>query len=159
MTLRMHRQFITTIAAASIAITGFSAAPARAGDQDVGAALAAILGLAIVGAVIKDKHDNRKARQQVHTPQHVAPVTRHKPQVKPLPNRVNRKLLPQNCLYTLSTHRGPARVFGQRCLNQNYRHVNSLPRACHRQLNTQRGLRQGYSAHCLNQHGYQLARR
>ena len=86
----MHRQFITTIAAASIAITGFSAAPARAGDQDVGAALAAILGLAIVGAVIKDKHDNRKARQQVHPPQHVAPVTRHKPQVKPLPSRASR---------------------------------------------------------------------
>ncbi|MEL7133031.1 MAG: hypothetical protein AAGK77_11525, partial [Pseudomonadota bacterium] len=65
MTLRIHRNFIGTIAAVAIAITGFSAAPARAGDDEVAAALAALLGLAIVGAVIHDKKKDKKKRHTV----------------------------------------------------------------------------------------------
>ena len=57
----MHRKFIATIAAASILITGFAAAPARANQDDLGRALAALLGVAIVGAVI---HENKKKKKQ-----------------------------------------------------------------------------------------------
>lgn len=149
MPLRIHRQFIATIAAAAIAITGVSAAPARAGDDEVGAALAALLGLAIVGAVIHDKNKDKKRRHVVHTPVHP----------KPIPPRVNRKLLPQQCLRSFNTHQGKARIFGQRCLNQNYRFAQNLPAACHRQVWTSRGWRAGFGARCLNRHGYQLARR
>ena len=171
MTLRIHRQFIATIAAASIVITGFSAAPARAGEEEIGAALAAILGLAIVGAVIKDKRDDRKARQQVHVPQpqvhqprqqgqnHINRHQRHV-QPKPLPHRVNRKLLPQRCLFNLRTDNGRYKeVFGQRCLNRHFQHVQHLPQQCGRRVWTDRGARYGYGARCLSKHGYQLARR
>ena len=68
----MHRKFIATVAAASILITGFAAVPAQANQQDVGRALAAVLGLAIVGAVI---HDSQKDKKKV---QHVQPAPRHK---------------------------------------------------------------------------------
>jgi hypothetical protein len=149
MTLRIHRQFIGAIAAAAIAITGFTAAPARAGDDEVGAALAALLGLAIVGAVIHDKKKDKK-RHQVHTPVHPKPI--HKPK------RVNRKLLPQHCLRSFSTDRGHRRLFGQRCLHKNYKFVNSLPHSCHREVYTHRGWRAGYGARCLSRHGFQLAR-
>lgn len=148
MTLHIHRQFIGTIAAAAIALTGFTAAPARAGDDEVGAALAALLGLAIVGAVIHEKKKDRK-RHSVHTPVHPQPI----------PHRVNRKLLPQQCLRSFNTDRGHRRMFGQRCLNNHYRHVNSLPHTCHREVYTDRGWRRGYAARCLNRHGYQMARR
>jgi len=158
MTLRIHRQFIATVAAAAIAITGFTAAPARAGEDEVGAALAALLGLAIVGAVIKDKRDDRKARQQVHTPHHVTPAPRPV-HPRPVPPQVNRKLLPNQCLRTLHTDRGRAHLFTQRCLERHYRHVNSLPDRCHRQVWTDRGWRQGWGARCLNRHGFQMARR
>lgn len=149
MTLRIHRQFIGTIAAAAIAITGFTAAPARAGEDEVGAALAALLGLAIVGAVIHEKKKDKK-RHTVHTPVHPTP--------KPLPKRVNRKLLPAHCLRSFHTDHGKRRLFGQRCLNKHYRYVDSLPYRCHREVFTDRGWRQGYGARCLNRHGFQLAR-
>ena len=169
MTLRIQKTFIATVAAAAIAITGIGAAPARAGDDEVGAALAALLGLAIVGAVIKEKRDDRKARQQVHVPQpHVQPgppprhVTRHPRHVepRPLPRRVNRKLLPQRCLFNLPNDNGRyIQVFGQRCLNRHYSHVGQLPQHCGRRVWTSRGAGFGYGARCLNKQGYQLARR
>jgi hypothetical protein len=166
MIFRMYRPLIGTIAAIAVAITGFTATPARAGDDDLAAAIAIILGLAVVGSVIKDKRDDRKARNQVYVPPrqvHTPPrqIYRQKPQVqpRPRPQRVNRKLLPQQCLRSIPTRRGQARVFGQRCLEQNYRYVNSLPANCQRQIQTNRGWRYGYGARCLNQYGYQLARR
>ncbi|WP_299285270.1 hypothetical protein [uncultured Tateyamaria sp.] len=164
MTLKLHRPFIATIAALAIVITGFSAAPARAQDDQVAAAIAALLGLAVVGAIIKDRKDDREDRHRKETKRkkvHKAPqhIQRHKHNPRPIPNRVSRKLLPQHCLRSFDTHRGQARVFGQRCLENNYRHVHSLPAQCHREFRTNRGWRQGYAARCLNRHGYQLARR
>ncbi len=161
MPLRPHKQFIATIAAIAIAVTGLSAAPARAGDDDVGRAVAALLGLAIVGAVIADQRRDDKARVHVdrtynHGHIHRQPI--HKP--RPLPPRVNRKLLPQQCLHSFRTTGGKsARIFGAGCLNQTYAHVRSLPRECVRHLNSRSGKRHGYSARCLSGHGYQLARR
>ncbi|APX12993.1 hypothetical protein [Tateyamaria omphalii] len=149
MTLRIHRQFIGLVAAAAIAITGFSAAPARAGDDEVGAALAALLGLAIVGAVIHDRNKDRKKRHTVHTPVHP----------KPVPKRVNRKLLPQQCLRSFHTNQGQRRVFGQRCLHNHYQFAHSLPQTCRREFYTDRGWRRGYGARCMSRHGFQLARR
>ena len=60
MILRIQKRFIATIAAAAIAITGFTTAPARAGDDEAAAAIAALLGLAVIGAVIADKRKDKK---------------------------------------------------------------------------------------------------
>ncbi|WP_415919208.1 hypothetical protein [Tateyamaria sp. SN6-1] len=150
MILRIQKQFIAAIAAAAIAITGFSAAPARAGDDEAAAAIAAILGLAVIGAVIADKRKDKKHRESVIV---------HPRPPKPVPPRVGRKLLPQHCLRSFRTDRGHRQIFGQRCLHRSYDHVHSLPRKCHREFYTDRGWRQGYAARCLDRHGYQLARR
>ena len=61
----MHRKFIATVVATSILFTGFAAAPARANQEDVGRALAALRGIAIVGAVIHDSNKDNKAKVQV----------------------------------------------------------------------------------------------
>ncbi|MEO0669424.1 MAG: hypothetical protein AAFZ99_16050 [Pseudomonadota bacterium] len=148
MIMRIQTRFISAIAALAIVVTGFSAAPARAGDDEAAAAIAALLGLAVIGAVIADKRKDKKERVVVHPKR-----------PKPLPPRVSRKLLPQHCLRSFHTDRGQRRIFGQRCLHRNYGFVNSLPRQCHREFYTDRGWRQGYGARCLNRHGYQLARR
>ena len=58
----MARKFMSLIIAASIAVTGLSAAPAQASDRDLARALAAIAGVAIIGAVI---HDNNKSKRRV----------------------------------------------------------------------------------------------
>lgn len=148
MILRIQKRFIATIAAIAIAVTSFSAVPARAGDDEAAAAIAAILGLAVIGAVIADKRKDKK-KVTVKEPRHP----------RPLPPRVGRKILPQQCLRSFRTDRGAARIFGQRCLQRHYKHVHSLPQRCHREVYTDRGWRQGFGARCLNHYGYQLARR
>ncbi|QIE46357.1 hypothetical protein G5B38_12940 [Pseudohalocynthiibacter aestuariivivens] len=57
----MSGKFISLILAASLAVTGMTAAPARADDKDIARALAAIAGIAIIGAAI---HDNNKSKRR-----------------------------------------------------------------------------------------------
>jgi len=163
MTLRIHRQFIAAVAAIAIAVTGFSAAPARAGNDELATALAVILGLAVVGTAINKRNDEKKARQQTYRAQ---PKPRHaKPRKsdiapRPLPRRVNRNLLPQRCLSSLTTARGrDIQGFGQRCLSRYYGFTNSLPEECARRVQTRRGYGIAYGARCMSRNGYQLARR
>lgn len=161
----MHQKFIGTIAAISIIITGFAAAPARANDQNLNGALAALLGIAVVGAIIHEKKkDKKRSRAQVvhKEPQKktydARTQTRHiKP--RPLPRRLSARLLPGQCLRSYETTRGAMRIFGQRCLEQNYKFTHSLPQHCERRVRTDRGMRFGYAARCLNRQGYELARR
>ncbi|WP_138935671.1 hypothetical protein [Roseovarius arcticus] len=56
----MSGKFISFIVAASIAVTGMTAAPAQASDRDLARALAAIAGVAIIGAAV---HDSRKDKR------------------------------------------------------------------------------------------------
>lgn len=160
----MHKKFITAVAAASIMITGFAAVPARADSDDTKRALAALLGIAIIGAAIHDAnkdndyHAQRKQTYPRHRP-HVKPG--HRPQVKPrpLPKRVDRKVLPSQCLRTFKTRRGHnVREFGLGCLRNNYRYVNSLPQRCARTDRTHSGLRHGYGVKCLRAQGYRMSR-
>ncbi|MFX0541636.1 hypothetical protein ACEWPM_007875 [Roseovarius sp. S4756] len=66
----MSRKFVSMIIAASIAVTGLTAAPAQAGDRDLARALAAIAGVAIVGAVIHDaQKDKRRGAARYYQPQ------------------------------------------------------------------------------------------
>lgn len=158
----MYRRFIATIIAASIAITAFGAVPARADDRDVARALAAILGLAVVGKII---HDNKKDKERAVARQRAAPVYQP-PRVRqryieprPLPRHVrNNKLLPKQCFRSYDTRRGTVHMFGRKCLNNNFRHVNSLPQHCKVRVNTFNGNRTGYQARCLRDAGYRLAR-
>lgn len=64
----MSRKFITFVLAASIAATGLSAQSARAGDRDLGRALAAIAGIAIVGAAIHDANKDQRRVIRHHQP-------------------------------------------------------------------------------------------
>ncbi len=147
----MSPRFIGLIAAASIAITAVGAAPARADEDDVARALAAILGVAVIAKVIKDRKDDRE-------------VTRREPRVlepRPLPRRVdrtNRKLLPPRCFRAFDSRRGVYRGFGVRCLQRHFRHANRLPESCLIRVRGNRGPRLAYEARCMRNHGYRLAR-
>lgn len=168
----MYRRFIATISAAAIAITAMGTTPAFADDRDAARAIAAILGLAVVGKIIHDnnKRDDRVQHQQprrkVHdTPRrktHEAPRYDNRNQgrlhPRPLPRRVDRKLLPGKCMRSYQTRRGNARMFGRKCLQNNYSFVNNLPRHCLYVFDTVQGNRRGYDARCLRNEGYRLAR-
>lgn len=159
----MSRTFISLIAGAAIAVTA-GTAPARADTDDAAAALAAILGLAIVGKVI---HDRNKDRHSAPAPtHHVAPkhITRnhvpHHVQPRPLPERAKRhKVLPQACFRTFQTRHGQqVRGFGSRCLSRNYQYAHRLPDHCATRVQTRKGWGWAYRARCLRDGGYTLAR-
>lgn len=169
----MYRTFIATITAASIALTVLGATPVRAGENDAAKAIAAILGLAVVGKIIHDRNDKKKRvnnhqQRPVHrTPDYNKPEYKKpayqpprytQPKPRPLPDRVNRKLLPHQCLRSFNTHRGKVRMFGKRCLKRNYKFANRLPQQCQYIFDTPRGDRRGYEARCLRDRGFRLAR-
>jgi hypothetical protein len=147
----LHRKFIAGVVILSISITSLAAAPARA-DDDTKRAIAAILGLAILGAAISESRKDRKTvAKPVPRPGKVVPP-------RPLPDRVSRKLLPQQCLRSFPVDRGYMSAFGQRCLHHHYAFTNRLPARCYSQIRTDWGLRGVYRAHCLRREGFQLAR-
>lgn len=147
----MSLKFIGLIAAVSIAVTSIGASPARADEEDVARALAAILGVAVIAKVIKDRKDDRE-------------VSRRRPGVvepRPLPRRVDRgkrKLLPQRCFRNFDSRRGVYRGFGERCLHRHFRYANRLPESCLIRVRGNRGPRFAYEARCMRNHGYRLAR-
>ena len=163
MRFTLPSRLIGTFTAAAIALTALGAAPAYAGPDDHRAAriAAAILGIAVVGAIINDrKQDKREERKAYREPvrQHGYDKPRPRIHAKPLPQRVNRKQLPGECLRSYQTRRGQAHMFGRRCLEKNYRAVNRLPQNCAMQVRTDRGPRAGFDARCLRRNGYSLAR-
>lgn len=159
MTVAFHRKFISGVVGLSLLITAGAAAPARADSDDVGRAVAALLGLAIVGAVIADaRKDDRKAKAQVVRPEPIV-TPRRTVTPRPLPRDVRRKLLPQQCLRNFNVQDGVLPAFGQRCLSRNYEFSGALPGRCYREVWTDRGRRGVYTARCLRRQGYQLARR
>lgn len=177
----MYRKFIATVAAASIALTALGAATPAAADEYRAARIAAtILGLAVVGKIIHDKKKDRERererevsrrapdpvyesyRPQVprHDQRRLDPPRYHAPVApRPLPDRVDRRLLPQECLRSFDTREGRVRVFGRRCLEENYRFAHRLPDYCEVSFKTREGRGRGYDARCLRDEGYRLARR
>ncbi len=179
----MYRKFIATVTAVSIALTAMGSAPAVAGEYDNARMIAALLGLAVVGKIIIDKKKDRKQQHvyqpapvhqqpkyqrpqthqpKQHTPKYAQPTHNlpryQQPKPRPLPQRADRKLLPQQCLRSFETYRGKVRMFGSRCLQRSYEFVGRLPQQCQFIFNTPKGDRRGYEARCLRDRGYRLAR-
>ncbi|MEH6644476.1 hypothetical protein [Sulfitobacter sp.] len=161
-------RLIGAVTAVAIALTTVAAAPAHADDRRNARIVATILGLAVVGAIIHDKKQDKKDERKTHRApvqkkkvykERRKEVVRHRGTVqpRPLPQRINRKQLPQNCLRSFDTRQGRAHMFGRRCLERNYRPVNWLPQSCAMTIRTDRGKRAGYDARCLRRNGYSLA--
>jgi hypothetical protein len=163
----MFAKFIATLAGAAMMITAAGARPVAADERDLARALALIAGVAIVSKIIsdnkQDKRDhvatrnNNQYQQHYYTPQRPAYVEPIQP--RPLPQKAQRKLLPGDCLRSYNTRDGRVRMFGQRCLQNQYRYVNRLPEHCAIRVRTSEGPRRGYEARCLRDQGYRLAHR
>ena len=165
----MTRKFIAAVVCTALSVTAIGAAPAKA-DEDLAKALATIVGIAIVGKVISDKldddkpptqtvarnraYDNFRFENNANTDRVITPW-----EPRPLPRRVERRLLPGDCLRSFETSDGRVRVFGKRCLERNYSYNQSLPRSCAVRFRVNNKKRRGYDARCLRREGYQLARR
>lgn len=147
----MSRKFITSILIAAVAVTGFSlsAAPAKAGNEDLAKFLFGATALVIIGKAISDNNNGAQAATR-----HDVPTYHAKPKPKP---RKNHKALPASCLRQHYTNNGRVRMMSNHCLNQNYRHVNRLPESCKIRVRTERGTQRGYQMRCLRNNGFSLA--
>lgn len=133
----MTKYFTATLAAAAVALAGFTAAPARADGKDVAKVLAGIAALYIIGKAIDDRKDRR---------------------VAPAPQPV-RRALPLSCVRTVQTRKGEVQMLGQRCINRRVGHVN-LPNRCERQIRRyDGGHRTMFKRSCLERHGYRIVAR
>lgn len=143
----MSRKFIAAILAASMAITSFTAAPARAAsDEDIAKFLFGAAALAITGKAISDNNRNQATR----FPDSEVVVT-------PRPNR--NKVLPRRCVTRGKTALGNnTRVLRAKCLNRHYARANRLPLSCRLPVWTQNGRKPAYLARCLRDRGYSIAR-
>lgn len=153
----MKRPLIALTLSATLALSSLTPAPAQAGNNDdVAKVIAGVAALIIIGKAIDD-HNKRKQKKKKHKPQPTPKPPRHE-QPRPPQDHwdLNRsqKRLPGYCLRHVSTQEGERRIYGKRCLRQNYYHADLLPRRCLRKLYTDRGIRKGYAPRCLRKNGF-----
>ena len=170
----MSRKFIAAVLAVSTTIAAFTAAPARAGnEEDIARILGAAATIFIIGKAIQnsrddDRSDDRGDRQKNsygdsfrHVNKFKDPQNYHKPVPQVIPRHARpydgKAPLPEQCVRRISGGK-PNRVVMENCLERNYRSARELPRACKMVVATNRGKTNAYALPCLKQRGYTLAR-
>ncbi len=162
---RLTRSFMTPLLVGALTLTSLTAAPAFAGQRnknnnnDIDAFIAALLGLAVVGAVINNNDDHRTTRrpEKPRRPKGDGRIVDDR--------RMHPKFqLPRDCLRRFNTQYGQEKYWGKRCLKRNYEFSRSLPRNCHDTIvaRNNRGVyvaRKVYEPRCMKQAGYRKSRR
>ena len=145
-------------------------APAAADNNDIAKIIAGLAVAGIVAKAIDDRKDRKRAESQnVFRPRYNSFDDRRAPITGTIRNPnaqheqrgrgYKRYALPEQCLRILNTARGERRVYGNRCLQRNYKFANKLPRNCEFQVRTDRGVRTVYGRRCLSRDGWQVAGR
>ncbi len=163
----MFKPLIAGITALSLTLASTTPLQAQGLDrEDVGKLLIGLAAVAVIGAAIEENRDRNKDRNrstQVHDTPQWNGINRNNNwsdlNRQHQSNSNARRVLPHACLRTVETRFGHQRIFGQRCLERNYRHVNRLPDRCAVRLYTNDGPRRGYDPLCLREQGYRSDRR
>jgi hypothetical protein len=152
--IKMKRQFIASVLAVSIAFTGLSTAPAKAGNE-MEQFLFGVTALMILGAdmngqnqgqAVTTKNKHKKGPKVVH----------YKPNKKKAhkPKR-NMKKMPWECVAKRRLHgRSGPRLIKANCAWNNVRRPNLLPNRCMVTKHTRRGFRDFYVAPCMRRAGW-----
>ncbi|MCZ8152620.1 MAG: hypothetical protein O9292_09570 [Rhodobacteraceae bacterium] len=141
----ISRRLVAIVAAAATALglLAGTSVPARADNDDLAKALAA---LAIVGIIASQTNRNR-GQQQHYAPQNPHPVYK--------PHPVRHPRVPSVCAIEISGNAGTATVYGENCLRQqgfNFR----LPEYCARTARIYGQRDRIYSDQCLREAGFRV---
>lgn len=164
-----HRTFIAAILSAAIALTGLTAAPARADSEDIAKWIAGAAALAIIGSAIANRDDDKRRRavtrnrayerdfdyDDYYDDDHDRYHRKHARKHKGLHR--NHRFLPARCHVREHSRYGRLNGFDRRCLHRHYSHFNALPHQCAVRPGTRS--RVIYSDRCLYRHGYRVSRR
>ena len=188
----MYRNFIATVLATAVALTAFTAAPARANNDDLLKILGGVAAIAIIGAAINEARDDddvthnynyyNNGRHKAHRKHHKHHThhkhhkryththkgyrhshdgfQRHNNRARPVPTRVQRKLLPASCRVNARRNGQNFLAYSDWCLDRKFRHTNALPRKCAVNARVLHNNKRNsvYSSRCLSRYGYAAAK-
>ncbi|WP_341368029.1 hypothetical protein [Yoonia sp. BS5-3] len=153
----MLKSVITAVTALSLA----TATPAAANGldrEDVGKLLIGLAAVAVIGSALENSDDS--AATPVQHGNSWNGINRDNDWSRLNSNtQRSRRVLPADCLRRVETRFGVQRMYGQRCLERNYRHVNSLPERCEVRVYSSNGPRTGFDPVCLRERGFVSDRR
>ncbi len=136
----MSRRFVAAVLAASLTVTAFATAPARAADQDdIARLLFGAAALVIIGKAIQDNRKKDKPRAKPAPPAPALPLT-----------------VPPRCLRTLETRDGLVRYIDRDCAWRTVQRPRRLPDACLDRYRSYQGTALGYGARCMRARGWRL---
>ena len=135
----LHRKFIATILATSVAVTSLTAAPARAGNEDIAKVLLGATALVVIGSAIAQGAERDRTEVYRKAPQ--PRVVTHKHRYK-APARQRHSHAP--------ARHHKVHGYAPRGV-QHSRHRVVMPKAC--RINNS-GRRAVYSSRCLQRYGY-----
>lgn len=161
----MTRYFTAAVLSAALAISGLSAAPARADASSDRAAKLILGAIALYGVARSiDNNGNRSVtvqrygydqnnryRQNNRYDQHSRDRDRYEREHRYDHGR--RNVLPSQCLTVDRMHRGARNVIAQRCLSR-FGYRTRLPRGCSVDFRDRNGRDEAYDAACLLRNGY-----
>lgn len=165
----MFKPIIAGLTALSLTLATATPISAQGLDrEDVGKLLIGLAAVAVIGAAIEGNRDRRSGNEaadtgiQAHDNVHRNGINRSNNWAdlnRQSQSNNARRTVPFECLQTVETRFGAQRLFGRRCLERNYRHVNQLPDRCAVRLYTTNGPVRGYDPLCLREQGFQSDRR
>ena len=157
----MFKSMIAGITALSLTLATATPSHADGMDRDeVGKLLFGLAAVAIIGSALDNRDRRRDREAEVETVQRGIDPNRTWSDLNREHRRNDaRRTLPHDCLRTVQTRYGHQRMFGQRCLERNFRHVNRLPDLCQVRVYTDNGPRRGYDPLCLREQGFRSDRR
>lgn len=134
----------------TLVLTAVAPTPVRAGISDE-EAVAGLLALLFLGAAISRSNNRPDPVPEVQQPQ------------PPQPDRGAQhwRVLPTECRVVVNTYGGgEVRMFGRRCLRNNYDHMHRLPARCEISVQSRRGnMRHGFAPRCLRRAGFETGGR
>ena len=165
----MFKPLIAGITAISLTLATTTPLHAQGMDRDdVGKLLFGLAAIAVIGKAIeqnreRDRDRDRNRSTQVHQTPQSGGINRNNSwsdlNREHQTTNNGRRALPHACLRTVETRFGNQRLFGQRCLERNYCHVNRLPERCAVRVYTNDGPRRGFDPLCLREQGFRSDRR
>ncbi|APZ53035.1 hypothetical protein [Salipiger abyssi] len=168
----MSRRFIAAVLSASLAVTAFAAAPARADEKDLARLIGTAATLAVIGSAISQAsngNDSNAVRvHQTWPPRSngYPPAAWHRDREdrwqghRTAPSRQNhgRNLLPGQCVQNVNLGR-VRQIVSKHCLKQNGIKANRLPERCEIEFRIRGEKRKAYMAQCLSKAGYDFGHR
>jgi len=157
----MLKSLIAGVAALSLTLASATPMAAQGLDrEDMGKLLIGLVAVAVIGAAIEENRDDKRTTQVHHNRNNNWNGINRNNNWSNLNNNNNnrRRALPRECLRRVETRFGTQRMFGQLCLERNYRQINSLPGRCAVRFYTDNGPRRGFDPQCLREQGYRSAR-